>query len=341
MHKRGLLLLAVATAGFVGLAVVALATGNDRRASPTAANQRLFPALADKLGEVAAVELRRSDLTVAFKRQGDDWQVVQKGGYPADAGKVRQIVLALADMTLVEPKTRRPDLYPRLEVEDLGKGKSSLVTVNDKSGNALARLIVGKRRYDRLGAGNDGVYVRQPGDPQSWLARGSIDLSGDLAGWLDRHILNIPPERIAKVTLTQPDGTTLGLSRAKPDATFAAAGAPANAKFKSDTATGEPAMALETLDFDDVAPKAAMPVPEKGVTTASFTTFEGLTLDLRLFDHDKTNWVAVAATGSGKAAAEAKTIDGRVSGWRYAIPSYKAQTLRTKLADLIEPAKGS
>ncbi len=310
-------------------------------ASPATANQRLFPALAARLGEVASVELRRSDLTATFTRRGEDWQVAQKGGYPADSSKVRQIVLALADMTLVEPKTRQADLYPRLEVEDPGKGKSSLVTIKDASGSDLARLIVGKRRYDRLGAGNDGVYVRRPGDAQSWLARGSVDLSGDMASWLDRHIINIPPERIAKVTLSQPDGSTLVLSRAKPDATFTAAGAPADAKFKSDSSLGEPAMALESLDLDDVAPKAAMPVPEKGVTTASFTTFDGLTIDLRLFDRDKTNWVAVAAAGSGKAAAEAKSIDAKASGWRYAIPSYKAQTLRTKLADLIGPAKGS
>ena len=51
----------------------------------------------------------------------------------------------LADMTLVEPKTDKPDLYPRLEVEDPGKGKSTLVTIKDKSGADIARLIVGKR----------------------------------------------------------------------------------------------------------------------------------------------------------------------------------------------------
>ncbi|HYZ42851.1 MAG TPA: hypothetical protein VE687_19820, partial [Stellaceae bacterium] len=77
------------------------------------------------------------------------------------------------------------------------------------------------------------------------------------------------------------------------------------------------------------------------LVTASFTTFDGLTIDVRLIERDKTNWVAIAASGSGKAEPEAKKIEDRVSRWTYAIPVYKANLLKTKLADLLEPAKGS
>ena len=127
----------------------------------------------------------------------------------------------------------------------------------------LARLIVGKQRYDRLGEGDDGVYVRKPGDPQSWLARGSLDFSDEMANWLDRKIVDIPDKRIAKVSLIQPDGSTLVLSRAGPSAKFAVAGAPANAKYKDEAVLAEPAMALETLDLDDVQPTAKLRVPDK------------------------------------------------------------------------------
>ena len=78
-------------------------------------------------------------------------------------------------------------------------------------------MIVGKRRYDRLGAGNDGVYLRKPGEAQSWLARGTLDPSGDPASWLDRQIIDISEKKIAKVTLTQPDGSKLVISRAAPE----------------------------------------------------------------------------------------------------------------------------
>jgi hypothetical protein len=340
MQRRGLILLGSITVVMVVLAVVALATGGhgDVRAG---ADERALPTLAARLDQIGSVEIRRAGLDLAFVRDGADWLTAQKDNYPADAAKVRRVVLALADMTLVEPKTAEPRLYPRLAVEDPGKGKSTLVTIKDKSGADIARLIVGKRSYDRLGAGNDGVYVRKPGDLQSWLARGSLDFTDDMPGWLARRIIDIPDSRIAKVVVTQPDGTSLTLSRARPDTKFAVENPPKDAKYKSDTALGEPAMALESLELDDVAAAAKVPVPAKGVTTAVFTTFDGLSVEVKLFQHGNKNWIAVSAAGAGKSTETAKQIDTRVRRWVYAIAPYKAKMLSTKLADLLEPAKGS
>jgi Domain of unknown function (DUF4340) len=340
MQRRSLVPLMAATAFMVVLAGAALAIGGSG-AERVGTDQRALPALSARLGDVASVEVQRTGLDLTFVRDGDNWLVAQKSNYPADPGKIRRIVLALADMTLAEPKTSKPGLYPRLEVEDPGKGKSTLVAIKDKSEADIARLIVGKHAYDRLGQGNDGVYVRKPGDPRSWLGRGSLDFSADLPNWLVRRIVDIPAAKVAKVTVTQPDGTALTLSRAKPDTKFALDNPPKDAKYKSDMALGEPAMALETLDLEDVQPAAKLPVPDKGVTAASYTTFDGLTVNVKLFQHDNKDWIAVVATGAGKAAEEAKKIDGRVSRWVYAIPSYKAKMIETKLADLLEPAKGS
>jgi hypothetical protein len=275
-------------------------------------------------------------------REGDSWLVTEKDNYPADAAKISQIVRAMADLTLVETKTQRPELYSRLEVEDPGKGKSVLVTVKDKSGAAIAQAIVGKRRYDRLGGGNDGVYIRKPGDAQAWLARGSLDPSGDPPSWLDRRIIDLSEKRIAKVTLAQADGTKLIIARSAPDTKFAVEDAPADAKFKSETAISGPATALETLDLEDVKPAAKLPIPEKDVVSASFTTFDGLNIELRLLEHDKADWIAISAAGSGAAEADAKKLDDKASRWTYEIPAYKANLLKTKLADLIdEQAKES
>ena len=340
MQKRGLILLAAATLALVVLAIVAMATG-DRGVSRAAPGERAFPALAAKLGDVGSVGIKRNALSLTFVRDGDNWLVAEKGNYPAAAGKVRQIALALADAVLVEPKTQKPEAYSRLDVEDPGSGKSTLVTLKDKSGAPLAEMIIGKRRYDRLGTGTDGIYVRKLGDTQAWLARGSLEFSDQLSSWLDRRILDIPEKRIAKATLTQPDGTKLVISRPKPEDKFTVEEAPADAKFKSETATSEPAMALESLDLDDVRPAGELPVPDKDVVAASFTTFDGLTINVRLLDKDDMHWVALSATGSGAAEAEAKAINDKASRWTYAVPSYKATQLKMKLADMLEPAKGS
>jgi hypothetical protein len=340
MQKRGLILLAGATLVLVVLAVVALATGG-RGVSHAAPGERAFPDLAAKLDDIASIGVARSGFALTFIRDGDGWLAAEKGNYPAAVPKIRQIALAMADLTLIEPKTQKADFYPRIETEEVGKGKSSLVSIKDKSGATIAELIVGKRRYDRLGGGNDGVYVRKPGDAQAWLARGSLEFSDQVSSWLDRRILDIPDKRIAAVTLTQADGTKLVLSRSAPDAKFAVEDLPADAKYKSDNATGEPAAALETLDLDDVKPAAEMPLPDKDLVSAGYTSFDGLTVTVKLFERDNANWIAISATGSGAAEAEAKQIDDKVSHWVYAISTYKANMLKTKLADLLEPAKGS
>jgi hypothetical protein len=340
MQKPGYILLSAATAALVVLAIVAIATG-DRGVSRAAPGERAFPALASKLGDVGSVGIKRNTLSLTFVRDGDNWLVAEKGNYPAAASKVRQIALALADAVLVEPKTQKTEFYPRLDVEDPGSGKSTLVTLKDNSGATLAEMIIGKRRYDRLGTGTDGIYVRKLGDTRAWLARGSLEFSDQLSSWLDRRVLDIPEKRIAKATLTQPDGTKLVISRAKPEDKFTVEDAPADAKFKSETTTSEPAMALETLDLDDVKPAAELPVPDKDVVAASFTTFDGLTVNVRLLDKDDMHWVALSATGSGPGEAEAKAINDKVSQWTYAVPSYKATQLKMKLADMLEAAKGS
>ncbi len=340
MQSRSLILLASATVVLVAIAILVLASG-DRGVSRAAPDQPAFPALAAKLGEVASVTVSRNGTTMTLIRDGDSWLVAEKGNYPANAAKISQIVRAMADLTLVEPKTQNSDLYPRLEVEDPGNGKSALVAVKDKSGGDLAQAIIGKRRYDRLGAGNDGVYLRKQGEAQAWLARGTLDPSGDPASWLDRQIIDISEKKIAKIALIQADGTKLVISRAAPDAKFAVEDAPADTKFKSEGAISGPAAALETLDLDDVKPAGELSVPDKEVVKAYFTTFDGLTVDVRLMERDQSNWIAISATGSGSAEAEAKKIDDKVSHWTYAIPAYKANLLKTKLADLVEPAKGS
>jgi hypothetical protein len=348
MQKRNFLWLLAATTLFVAAAVFVLAKG-ERGVSSAAPGARAFPDLASHLGDLAWVRLSHGPLKADFAVIGGRWVVVEKGNYPAAPDKMRRLLLGLADLSLVEPKTERPELFARLDLDDAGNGKSTLVALQDRAGKTIAELVVGKTRRDRLGGGNDGVYVRKPGDDRAWLARGSLDLAGDLAGgppgaivgWLDRRILDIPASRIAGVTLTGDDAIALMLKRDAPDGKFAVADAPPDTKLRGDAVIAEPAAALAGLDLDDVKPAADLPVPQSGVATAAFTTFDGLTVTFRLFAHDNADWALIEAAGSGAAEPDSQAINARLAQWSYALPAGRAKLLRTRLGDLIEPAKGS
>jgi hypothetical protein len=340
MRKGSFLVLLAATIVMVAAAVVATLRG-DRAVAPPAGARLVFPTLAAHLGDLAWIRLSHGTMNADFTSIAGRWVVVEKGNYPAAPDRMRRLLVGLADLALVEPKTDRPALYGRLGLDDPPQGAARLVELQDRTGTTVVKLLIGKTRPDRLGGGNDGVYVRLPGDPRTWLARGSLDLPGHIGTWLDRRLLDIPPGRIQSVTLTAADGAALTLRRDPNGGRFAVADPPADAKFKAQAALAAPAAALDGLELDDVRPTADLPVPQSGVARAAFATYDGLTITLRLLNQGHTEWAAIAAAGTGKTAVEAAAINARVARWTYALPAAPAKLLHTKLGDLVEPAKGS
>jgi Domain of unknown function (DUF4340) len=288
------------------------------------------------------VIVKRSTGTATFVRQGNAWSVAEKSGYPADAAKMRKMLLGLAEITYVEPKTAESSLYKRLNVEDPSaqKSQSALVEVYDNQGGALGSVIAGRRRIDELGGGTDGVYLRLPNDARSWLARGTLDLDSDIVQWLDRRIVDIGEKRTKEAVLQQPDGTALTIDRDTPEDKFAIKGLPAKRKLKSDTGMVEPATALQAFDLTDVKAASEAAFPKDGLSTATYTTFDGLAVKVELAKLGETDWIRLSATGSGddKVKAEADTLNKRWSPWVYGIAPYKAGALRTKVDDLLEPS---
>jgi hypothetical protein len=342
MRSRGLIALLLVTAAAVLVAVLVSLRGGAGAADPRL-DHVVLPELRQRLGDVARVTLVHGGAKTTLLRQGDAWVVEEKGNFPGDAAKVAQAVRALADLRYVEPKTRKAELYPRLEVEDAGAkdAKSTLVTVSDAKGTPLAEIIAGKHRMDELGGGSDGVYLRKPGDAQAWLARGALELAADTAGWLDRAIVDLPREKVKEVVLIQPDGGRLDIAHDKPEDKLELKGAPADAKPKTDTALVEPTTALASLTLTDVRPAAELPLPADGVARAEVTSFDGLVLKLALADKDGKSWVHVEASGSGASEKSAQALNARLQPWVFAIPDYKAKLLRTKLADVTAPPKPS
>ena len=336
MRRRSLGALLVLAAALAVLAVVAVGRG-DRDVSSAPRGERALPGLADKLATLDFLRLRRGNVTVNLKRRDGNWTVVEKGGYPADQARVRKLLLQLAELELVEPKTDRPELLARLDLDDPANGKSTLVVAGDRNGALVGQLVIGRRRPSDIEGGEEGVYVRKPDSEQAWLARGSFALGGDALSWLDRRIIDIPPARVASVVLTAPDGNSVVVARGSADQPFAIDGLAPDAKPKPDEALAAPAGALEALDLDDVKPASEAPIPEDGPTTAAFTTFDGLVVGLRLSPPDKGDWLAIDVTGDGTGEAQAKALSARLAPWRFAIPAERAKLLRTTLSDLLLP----
>jgi hypothetical protein len=340
MRIRSFLMVMALTVVLAVAAIYSVAK-TDKTDAERVSGEKMFPDLQKGLADLAWMRLSHGSDKIDFAAIGGKWAVVDKGNYPAAPAKVRRLLLGLADLTLLEAKTQRPELFARLNLDDPATGKGTSVQLQDRLGVPVVDLIVGKARRDRLGGAYDAVYVRKPGENRTWLARGSIDVSGTSIHWLDRRIIDIPPSRIASVTISDGDIAPLVLKRANPSADFAVVNPPPDTQLKSGKQLAGPAGALTALELDDVKPIADAPSPDAGGQTATFETFDGLTIAARLTVRDNVYWTTLTVTGTGGAESEAKSLAVSLGHWAFALPADRVGLMRTKLSDLVLPAKGS
>ncbi len=347
----------------IGLAVVALAAVggavavslSQKAAAPQAqSGQRLYPELAARADDIQSIVIARKDGSFRIVRDGDRWLVPDKAKYPASTDAVRRLLVGLSELRALEAKTTTAATYPELDVEnvDSPNAKSVQVSLLDAGGGAVLSVIVGKSRFGRGGAFGDGVYVRKAGDAQAWLAQGRLTVDREIAAWMDRKIVDVPRERVSAVTVKAP-GQALTVSRAKADdKDFTLKDVPADRKAKAAYDINAVGGGFEGLELDDVRPAAEVKFTATSPATEA-VTFDGLRITASFAEQDGATWARLAAKAEPPAALpktegesklksaddvrkEADTINARVGGWAYKLQTYKAETLRRKLEDLLE-----
>ena len=349
MSPKSFAVLAGAAALSLGLAAWAV-VDRDVPVVSAPASQALFPRLLDHVNDVRAVKLVTPDgpLTV----QGADgvhWTLAEKGGYPVEQKQIRDLVLALANLQLLEAKTDDPKLLKRLELEEPGAegAKSRSVTLDDTAGKPLAAAVVGKPKPGLYGGGRGGVYVRRAGDNQAWLAAGELDLPSDALALLNHEVIDIPQAQVARVTLQPAGGEPILLQRPDAKTTAFTTDAPLPEGRALDSAKVEElAGTLANLTLEDVKPASALPVPADA-SHARFETFDGLVVDVtlvRVGDGDAAeNWLelAVQPIAGGQPMKEAEALKTKTDGWAYKVGPYLADRLRGGLDQLLASPPGA
>ncbi len=118
MQARQLLILAVLAVAAVGAALLL----NSHRSVSESGGERLLPDLEKQLNSVAELRVIGADgaTAVTLDRTENDWVVLEKDGFPADRAALRNTLLELANATIIEQKTSKPEFYARLGVEEPG-----------------------------------------------------------------------------------------------------------------------------------------------------------------------------------------------------------------------------
>lgn len=312
-------------------------------ATSTSAGTLVFPNLAPQLQAAARVTITHQGKTLVIARQPDDsWGLADRDGFRVQQDKLRGLLTGLTELRMTEPRTADPKLYSRLGVGDASgaTATSSLVRVLDKSGKPIAELIVGHSRHYTSGGTPPSVYIRRPGEAQSWLAEGSLSVDAAPDLWFDRDIANVPKDQVASVTVTRHDPIMgdavldFALVDGKPALT-----SPVDHPELDAYRVGDVFDSLDQLTLTDVQPVAKQ--PGEPIGTAKITTKDGMTVDVTVYKANKDIWIRLAATGEGKAKTAADALNKRAAGWTFQIGAWK-ETAFVPTIDAIkatEPAK--
>jgi Domain of unknown function (DUF4340) len=362
VRKRNFFILAGVTALAVAAAV---ATEPSNRLTRIAGSGKLvLPALAKSINDVHAITIARQKGSLTVSRDKDGWHVKERGGYRADPSKVKEILVGLSGMKVLEPKTSRPDLYDRLDLRDLSNKDSAaqLVTVVGADNKTLAKLLIGKSERGRFGPGT--VYYRKPGEKRAWKASGDLNIDHDPADWIAKDLVDIRKTRVRRFVVTAKGGETVTIERPKPGAALElkTTPLPEGMVAKTDGSISAIANVLDKLSLDDVREASKIDWAGKTVSTAELRTYDGVVITAKVAEVKKDEvWVrfdvAYDAAGiivpKGKvhekmeiktaeaAKKEVAQLTARFKGWAFKLPATTLSNLQLRLKDVTEKKKTS
>ena len=336
----------------------------------------MLPELAANTANVTRVISTRGGDKTTVKRisgSGEDakWVVEEFFDYPSHPLLLRDVIGGVAHLQSHEAKTRRPNLYSKLDVDDpiTATVKSTRLEMFGPGDKKLADIIIGKTKSAM--PGTESLYVRRPDEDRAWLAKGKAEAPYNRIGWVDNQVLVIDLPRLRTATLNAPaKGPRVHVFKKSTDERdFTIEGMPADFEVKDIFGAEDVARVIQQLSFEDVRPADKLAIDTTAKPWAEFVAFDGLKIDLWLREAEGKNWVAVralAAPGHDLAAApaatpettpeaqevatdtpdsgekprdiaaEIKTINDKVTPWIYAIPTYENGNLRKTLDDLIQ-----
>lgn len=253
-----------------------------------------LPELRDRVNDVRSITIAGAGnaTLVTVENSGPGWTVRQKGGYPANFGEIRALLLKLAGARLLEKKTANEGRYSDLGVEDTGKPDAKGVLVTLEGLGQPVQMIIGKSNT----RGN-GTFIRRPEEKQSWLIGDSLTPAKDAKSWLDTSLTDIPSSRIKEVVLRRPDGKILRVFKQAGDANFKLADIPKGREMSFDFAANSLGSLLSGLRFEDVMPAGDAAPPTDGKTyQARLTTFDGLIVEIQAWTKDEKHFARLDAS---------------------------------------------
>jgi hypothetical protein len=286
MNRKQLILLFVALAIIGGAGLVLLQRHQQSwTESEAQIGQKLLKNY--QVNDVAAIHLK-GDTELTLDRKDDGWHVQERGQYPANVSQIKELLLKMGDLKVVQSDPIGASQLARLHLAEPGQGADAAVLLEfkDAQGKPLQSLLLGKKhthqsdRPSPMPYGDegfaDGRYVMLRSDPKTVLtisdALNTVDPKA--ADWLDKDFFKVEKPRAISFVSTNASNSW-AMARASESAPWTLADLKAGEMFDSNKVSSL-ASTLSSPSFVDVAAEAA---PDKtGLDKPLIVTIE-------TFDH--------------------------------------------------------
>ena len=320
MSRQRFVLLVVVALAAIAAALYVSTQRNAPRETPGLA---LLPALPDDLNAVTAVMVRKGSTkpTLTLHKTGQQWTVAERADYPADVSKLRNLLVSLRDVRIVEEKTVDPARFPQIGVEDPVDAGAAGAEISVVTAGGKSAVIVGKA----VGNGN---FVRRQGENRSYSVEPSISLETEPRFWIDARLVDVPGALIQSIEHKPAAGAVFALHRLNPaDSTFSLDSIPAGRKAKDGHALAPSPSMLTGLNAEDVAATNTVDFSSPSQVIVTLTDGKVLTL-IGTTVGDK-HWIQVTSTKDADLTA-------KTQGRAFEIASYRYDEIFKPLEQLLE-----
>jgi hypothetical protein len=334
MNQRQLTVLAVLAvlaiaATFAVLRTSATTVASDHR------GERVLPSLAENANTITGITVRDGADTLALARR-DEHFVAAASGYPVKPEPVRNLVASSAELTYEEARTADPARYADLGLADpaaaKGAGKEIAFAT---AGGTLGDFVVGNRD-STVGGAAGGEFVRLAGAPQTFLARGNVQLPSTRSEWFVPVDFDVKRDEIKKIELVGGGRDSVTATAEKPGE-LKLADVPE--KRTADTFKVSRLMTLiDSFTFQDVRKETK---PADDARRMAVDVDDGLRLVFTSVGDITEGWVRITAEATSDAKQDkAKAIAAKVAGYDFRLPSNQAEILGWTITDVTDEQKG-